>query len=80
MCLPHAKQAQKLEQQILTTEKHPYMKQHPTLLKKKKKRKNPFFFSVSGSSLLTGAAERSLKWEPTCAVQHDPQVSFPSGK
>jgi len=60
MCLPHAKQAQKLEQQILTTEKHPYMKQHPTLLKKKK-RKNPFFFSVSGSSLLTGAAERSLK-------------------
>lgn len=39
MCLPHAKQAQKLEQQILTTEKHPYMKQHPTLLKKKKKEK-----------------------------------------
>lgn len=38
MCLPHAKQAQKLEQQILTTEKHPYMKQHPTLLKKKKEK------------------------------------------
>jgi len=43
MCLPHAKQAQKLEQQILTTEKHPYMKQHPTLLKKKKKKKSFLF-------------------------------------
>lgn len=57
------------------------MKQRPTLLKcKKKNNKKPNFFSTSGSSFLPGAAERSLKREPTCAVQHEPQVSFPSGK